>query len=64
MTILIGYVIANENRRVDSDKALATVLTIDKEKQADRFWEVTTRIDSGFLEVKQRLARIEAKIEK
>ena len=56
MATLTGYVIANENRRVE------TLSTHEKENTA-QFEKISDKISEGFSDIKQRLARIEAQRE-
>jgi hypothetical protein len=64
LTILISNVIANENRRVDADKVAMATIETNRYERVEQFRVLTASMQEGFSEIRQRLTRIETKIEK
>lgn len=55
MTILVGYVVANENRRVDT-------LRQHERENISQFDEITEKMNAGFLKISTDLAEIKGKL--
>ena len=65
---IIGYMVANNNRAIAAEVTisadLAAAKIIAQKEHAEMMEKVTSRMNDGFTEIRQRLSRMEAKIEK
>jgi hypothetical protein len=66
MSIMISYVVINNNRAIAAEQVISADLAVTKllsqKEHAEMMDKVTTRMNDGFQEIRQRLARIEAKL--
>jgi len=64
---IVGYMVINNNRAIAAETLIATNLSdaklVAQIEHAEMMEKVTIRMNDGFQEIRQRLSRIEAKLQ-